>query len=870
MKKKGLYQPPQLALKLFRWYCRPDRLEELEGDLEEFFFLRKDQGAPLWKARLFFWWNVLRCYKTYSKSKTQNSMTFYPLFKSYFKLAMRHSWKNKWAVLINIAGLGVALSMCIFVYSLYAHNFEFDSFYENTDDVYRINSMTFENGQERRNEISPSPIEYTLRNDMSSVQQVSSYFDEYMSVKIGNDFFEQSIGIASSDFFEMFEMPLWYGSFSGFGEKPMIFLTKSTSKRYFGNEVALGKRLTLFITSTKKIEVEVGGVFERIPLNSSFGFNGIICLNDYLKGSNINMNDWKRRLYMSHYVRTEAANTNSIESRLNDYLPQQNEAHESLKMTRFELIPFKSPLHNDADMYRNNTNIRLGIEIYIIFTSLAFMIFLIACFNLANSSIAMIASRLKEIGIRKTLGSENKQILIQFLIEMGVVCLLSFIVALSMINFISNSIMGLFGETFMLQDISLKGVIFFIIGFLLFTTLCAGIMPALYAWKFQPIAIMRRSVKLRGVGWINKALTIAQYSFSIAVLSAAVSFASNEEFLDTLDLGYANDSIYTLELNDKELYPSIKQKIDQIPGVETVGTFSHLQKFGRSSRPGTVKIDTSSYQIRTYTTGTGYINFMELPITLGRTFVDGSSADQERSMIVNQEFVNQYFSGKNPINSEVEIAGERKVIIGVCSNIIHDVYADSEDEPSAFLYKETDKYPYLIAKVNIGDKAEIEKQFKTIWSEEVDRPYQGSWQKDLAYGSAVRDTTNLRIIFMAMAILGGFLSTAGIFSLSKLNVAKRKKEISVRKVLGSSLRQLLLIINKPFFIVLSISILFGCALGYIISDMVLGMVYRYYVDISPTTSLFSGLFIAFVAFAIIIASIWGAAKANPVVGLREE
>ncbi len=870
MKNKGLHRPPVLALKFFRWYCRSERLEELEGDLEEFFFLKIHNGSSVWKAQLFFWWNVLRCYRSYAKKKTQKTNTMYPLFKSYFKLAMRHSWKNKWSVMINIAGLGIALSMCIFVYSLYAHNIEFDSFYENTDDVYRVNSMTFENGQERRNELSPGPIDDKLRNEIAGVQQVSSYFDENMSVKIKNEYFDQSVGVASSDFFEMFRMPLWYGSFEEFGEKPVVYLTKRTAKKFFGNEVAIGEAMTLFITTTKKIEVVIGGVFERIPLNSSFSVDLIMNLDDYLATSGRDINDWDWHMYVSHYVRTDSKNIPSIEEHLDTYLPLQNEAHSALQMTAFDLIPFRSPIHNDVDMYRNNTNIRLGASIYVIFTSLALMIFLIACFNLANSSIAMIAKRLKEIGIRKTLGSENKQIMTQFLMEMGIICALAFVVGLAMSNFTSDSIMGLFGESFLLRDINLGGVIIFILAFLVFTTLVAGIMPALYAWKFQPVAIMRKSVKLRGVGWINKTLTVAQYSFSIAVLAAAISFSNNEQFLEDLDLGYANEDIYALELVDKTLYEPIKQKIDQIPGVETVGTFSHLQRFGRSSRRRTLKIDTASYEIRSYTAGSGYLELMELPMTLGRSFIEGSKTDQKHSIIVNQEFVRQFFKGENPINQEVKIEDEKKTIIGVYANIIHDVYIDAEDQPFIFMYKETNAYPYLIAKVRNADKNDIENQFKKIWNEEVERPYLGSWQKDLAYGSAVRDTTNLRIIFLAMAILGGFLSLAGIFSLSKLNVAKRIKEISIRKVLGSSIKQLLLTVNKSFFYVLSISLVLGCVLGFLISNAVLGLVYRYYVEVSPFTSLASGLLIGIVAAVILIFSVMASAKMNPVVGLRDD
>ncbi|MEO1256419.1 MAG: FtsX-like permease family protein, partial [Bacteroidota bacterium] len=362
-------------------------------------------------------------------------------------------------------------------------------------------------------------------------------------------------------------------------------------------------------------------------------------------------------------------------------------------------------------------------------------------------------------------------------------------------------------------------------------------MPALYAWRFQPADIVRKSVKLKGVSFINKVLTVAQYAFSIAVLSAAISFSNNQQFLDDLDVGYANEDVYALELQDQSVYPVVKQQIDQIAGVQTVGAQNHIQRFGRSSYRNLLDIDTASYEIHTYTLGDQYLDIMEIPITLGRDFISGSQSDQENSIIVNQEFVNQYFKEESPIDQVVKIDGKPRTIVGIYANLIHDVYNDAEDKPTAFMYAESDEYRYLIAKVDGLNKTKFEDLAKDIWSENVDSPYLGYWQKDLSYGSAVRDTENLRIIFLAMAILGGILSIAGIFSLSRLNVAKRLKEISIRKVLGSSFRQLLITINRSFIIILSISVIIGCMLGYFISDFVLGMVYEYYVDISPFTSL---------------------------------
>ncbi len=870
MTKKGLYQPPQMAIKLFRWYCRADRREELEGDLEEFFYLRKEHGEPLWKAQLFFWWNVLRCYKSYSKTKTQKTMTFYPLFKSYFKLAIRHSWKNKWSVLINIIGLGMALSMCIFVYSIFAYNIEFDTFYQDIDDVYRVHSMTFENGRERRNELSPGPLDFVLRNEISSVSQVASFLDESATIQINTDYFEERLGVVSSDFFEMFDTPLWYGSYASFGDQPSIYLSKEAAKRFFGNKVALDEKLTLFLSSATKLELTVAGVFERTPTNTSFDVSMVISEETYLQARERDKDDWNSLYYVSHFLRTNPENIPDIEKHLSQYLSQQNESHKTMKFSEFDLVPFLSPIQNQNDVYRSNSNRRLSPEPLIIFTVLATMIFLVACFNLANSSIAMIANRLKEIGIRKTLGSENHKILIQFLIEMGIVCCLSLIIGLSMVNAVSGFILGLFGASFPIQDVQLDGILIFLILFLLFTTLIAGLMPALYAWKFQPIAIMRKSVKLRGVGWINKTLTVAQYTFSIAVLSAAISFSNNAQFLEDLDPGYADDDIYVLEFDNKDYYIPVKEKVDQLAGVTTTGTHNHIQIMWMSGRTKLLEIDTSSYELKTFSVDESYLDLMEIPIINGRSFIQDSEAEANKSIIINQEFVKRYYAGNDPMGKSVKIAGIDKTIVGVIPNLIQDVYYDAEDRPYAFIPRKDDKYRYLVVKVESGDRRVFEDNVKQIWSESVEMPFQGSWQKDLAFGTAVKDSENLKLIFFWMAVLGCLLSIAGIFSLSKLNIAKKIKEISIRKVLGSSVKQLLLTINKPFIIILMISVIIGSTFGFLVSDGVLSMLYLYYQSVSPTTSLLIGLTIGLTAVLIITVSIISPARANPVSGLRQE
>ncbi len=790
------------------------------------------------------------------------------LFKSYFKLALRHSWKNRGPVSINVIGLGLALSMCIFVYMMYAYNMEFDTFYKNTESIYRLHAITEQNGVERRNEISPTALDDKLRNEISGISQVSSYFTEEITVKRGNDHFSENAGIVSADFPEMFELPLWYGSFADFGNQPIAYLSKRLAVKYFGDKAAIGERLTLFISGDNKLEVTVGGVFEKIPLNSSFRFGIMINQGDYLRILDVDVNDWSNGRFTGHYLNLSSQQKESVTAAINRHISIQNEGHKELKIKRFELVHFSSPLPSDLIKAARYVNRRLRPEGLIIFTTITLMVFLTACFNLANTSIALISRRIKEIGIRKTLGSGSKQILIQFLLEIGIVSFLAFMIAILMANLASSAITNRLGVSFLMQDVDLTGILLFIVAFLVFTTIVAGLLPALYAWKFQPVAIMRKSVKLKKVNWLNKILAIAQYGFTIAVLAAGITFSENSEYLNEMDLGYQDDQIIDLPMENKYLAP-IKREIDQLPGVITAGASNHIGNFGKYGERISVQVDTTQHEVRYYAVGQNYLDLMEVRIIAGRGFLESSKSDQG-TILINQEFARQHFSDQDPLNQVVKINGARKTIVGVTEDVIDDVVKAAELIPTVIALSSEEDFRHLIVKVKQGDILQVEDKLKTIWSNYIDQPYAGFLQKDFALGAAGEDSKALQKIFLAMAILSGFLSMVGVFSLAKLNVARCIKEISIRKVLGASMYELLLTINRPFTITLLVAMIAGSGLGYLITNGALSMMYKYHVEASLLTSFLCGLFTIALSLIMVAGVALVPANSNPVDGLRDE
>ncbi|MEQ9426459.1 MAG: FtsX-like permease family protein [Cyclobacteriaceae bacterium] len=859
-------EPPKLALRLFRWYCRPDRVEELEGDLTELYELRAAKTKNKWKVDLRFWWDVIRCFKSYSRKSRFFMNTSGALYKSYTKLAMRQMMKNKAPIIINIFGLGLALGFCITVYMIYAYNWEFDTHFK-LENVYRIHGMKTDDGILKRYESTPLPLEQALETEVAAVENVISYCANRGTIKLGDQYFDEYIGFAGDGFLKQFKMPLKYGSNTDL-KKNTIILTEELSMKLFDSESPIGEILSVYINN-HKVDVSVAGVFQKIPLNNSFLFNGLLSLDTFLDAHSIDPNDWSENKSFAQFVKISSSESKqTVEQHLQKYIPRQNEGLEHWKVERFELIPFVDPIMSDDQLSGRHVNSWVRPQAKIIFTVMAVLILFIACFNMANTTMALIAKRVKEIGVRKTLGSFNHQIFTQFLFEMMITMALSFVVALAMSNIIAKEIWGLFDVKFFLQDIGTGSVSIFIAIFLLFCTLITGLFPALYAWKFEPVSILNHKQSLKGVGILHKILSVAQYSFSIAVLVSGLAFMKNVDYLRTMDYGYDFEDTLILNVNDNSEFVALKSGLDKMPFSEY--SFGTINNIGGGPDRNIIEIDTLKVEVPSYYVGAQYLTNMKVDFVAGRDFISGSTNDSEGAIVVNSSFAREYLDSDNALNDIIKVAGKRMTIVGITDDVItEEVYEDYVPKPVLYNMVADSSLKSLVIKT-VGDKKEIESKVSSVWASTIDRPFNFRWQEDLAFGNSMQDSNRLKILFLWLAILGCVLSLIGIMSLASLNVAKKIKEISIRKVLGASLSQIMIGINKPFIRILGTSLVTGVLLGYLVADSILATIYKYYLDLTPLTGIPVGLFIVLAALVMTTLVVIKPATASPTKGLRTE
>ena len=790
---------------------------------------------------------------------------------NYLKVVIRNLYKNKIYILINITGMGIALAFCLTIYLVYAFNSEFDDYYKDVSDIVRVHEFKQNaSGEIQRFELAPIPMGPRVLGELTGVIGQTRYIEWGGNLKYEEEFFNESVAYVDSNFFDFFPIKLASGSASSIKNKNTIFLTKERARKFFGDDPALNKTLTLHWPGKRSVELVVAGVFERIPLNSSFDFDALTSIDHFLYGNDINPVDWTPWQQVTLFLRlNKGVDKEEVQDQLPRYVTIQNNARDEWKVSEFQLVDFKDDqILNWSEISGSNANLRLGSEPLIVFYTLAMLVLLIACFNLANTSMALMATRVREIGVRKVMGGGTLQVFSQFILEVSVTSFLAILLGMAIFNWMADWFYALWNAPIQFGDFSkLNFLVAFLLLFL-FTTIVSGLYPALYSRRFNPSDIFRNQVKLKGSSFTSKVLNALQFTISIILLVAGVVFSQNANFLKDLDVGYSTKNLIMVNVNDSREYNLLRDKVqNQTDILDYTGTNDH---FGWSYEDTNLVLDSGNVEIRSYRVGDQYLDLVEAKLLQGRMFYKDNATDYSEAVIVNEEYLKR-FNIDEPIGEMVNLVDGRRYIVGVMQDVIRDVYSDAIKVPEIYIPVNGDEYEILIVRARGENEQQAFGLLEEIWKEIIpDRPFTGRFQNDLGFGMAMKDNNNLRQIFLALAVLGGLLSLTGIFSLSSLNVTKRFKEIGIRKVMGASSRNILVQLNRAFLWTMLFASLLGIIFGYIITNGILGLIYSHHVEVGIPTLVLGSISVLLVALITTSATIISAANTNPAYILRDE
>ena len=682
--------------------------------------------------------------------------------------------------------------------------------------------------------------------------------------------FNQSIGYADTSFFKLFPLKLKSGHSASKLNSNKIYLTEELAKKYFADANPVNEVMTIHYGAQRYVDFTVAGVFERIPLNSSFIFDALVSFDHFLYGREIKADDWSPWQQVSVVFKLSSPEViDQLNQSIKKYVAIQNDAREEWKVSDYQLINF-----NKADMLYQGfiegtqANLRLRPEVLLVFTTLAILILLIVSFNLANTAMALMARRFKEIGVRKAMGGGSRHIFTQFMFEMSWTSFLGLILGIALFHWISQGFFAIWDIPYETSDVSFFRLVLAFVGLFILASIVSGLSPSFYSRKLNPTSIFQKQVRMKQSNNLSRVLISLQFAISLTLIIAGIVFTRNAEFLKMLDMGYDKDSVISIRVDNEAEFNGMKNKIAQHSSISAFGaTNNHI---GWSYEDSYLVSDTGKLEIKTLYVGRNYLELLNVKLLEGRHFNFDQSTDFTENVLVNQSYVDQ-FNIENPIGKLVNLEGNKKYIIGVTSDIIDHVYQDFEAEPKIYLAAEDKDCKTLIVKTNPGMKDEAFEYLASSWKDVIsDRPFTGRFQDDMVLSYALQDNNNMKTIFFYMAILGGVLSITGIFALSSLNVSRRIKEIGIRKVLGASTQRIILLLNKEFAITMLIAVIIGSVLGVILTNQLLGFIYKFHISVGVITILISTLIIVIAALLTTSSTIYSAANTNPSETLRDE
>ncbi len=806
------------------------------------------------------------------------------MFKNYLKIALRNLFKQKSFSFINIAGLSIGIACSILIFLWVQDELSFDRFNKNANNLYRI--INYNGEFENRGAGTPAPLGPALKQEMPEVVNYTRFAPVPKIVLSKEDkmFYEERLVLADSSIFNMFTFPFLKGNpKTALSSTDKMVITESMAKKYFGEEDPMGK--TIIIEGGG--EALISGVVKDIPKNSHIQFDFLISFQ-LLYEDRIFGTQWGDFNFTT-YVQLER---NSRVEHLNENVTEIARAHNCPQVKWGNLKFYLQPL---TDVHLDAGTAPSGVEIvapggdtkYVyIFSLIAVFILFIACVNFMNLSTARATNRIKEIGMRKTIGANRFQLIVQFLGESFLVTVIAGLIALLLIELFLPSFNQLSGKQLNLHLLEYKMVI--ILGaIIIFTALVSGSYPALYLSNFSPISILKgssffrtktgnRSIKISDSAGFRKVLVVLQFSLSIGLIFGTAVIYQQLQFMRNKKLGFDKENIVMLPARGNFLlkYNVIKNELTRNPNILAVTAKDWMQF---RSQKNTNDFDWEGKQDNYEVMMThvkveyDYFDVMNVEFVEGRNFSKDFKTDATEAFILNEEAVRR--TGlESPVGKSFRLYDKKGYIIGV----IKDVYFGSLHQtvnPQVFhvlanMYHAWG-YGAILVKINGQKPEQTLSTIESYWNKmNPTAPFEYHFL-DETYDNLYKSEKRLNIIFNYFTGLAIFISCLGLFGLTLFTANKRTKEIGIRKVLGASVSNIVGLLSFQFVKWVLVANLIALPVGYYVMNLWLQN-FAYRIGLSVWTCVLAGLVALLIAILTVSYQSIKAAAANPVESLRYE
>lgn len=784
---------------------------------------------------------------------------------NHLKIAFRALLRNQVYSFINIGGLAIGITTCILLILWATDELSYDRFHKKADSIHKVIANFDNSGKRVIWTTTPAPVATFGKAAIPAIDDAVRIKNDWISVRSA-DATDVLTGVTAAyvdrSFFNVFDFDMinWNPG-NPFPDNKSVIIAQSLAERLFGQELAIGKGVVV----GEKDEFIVRGVMRDMPQNSSirvevlFPFTILIDnyeKNDYWKTLETNWGNYNYSTYL-------LLHPNSVLSEVAAELTGIHRKNQAESGVSYTLQPLTKLHLYGADLSEQR------IQIVRIFLIVAVLILLIACINYINLATARATERAREIGVRKSVGASRQKLVTQFLVESGVVSLIALLLALLMIQLVMPLFNGLAGKELQFNLLDNRNLLM-VGGVLIIAWLIAGLYPALLLSSFNPIKAIRGKLLLSGGNsFFRKALVVVQFTLSIGIIAGTLLIQKQMDFIRNKHLGFDKENIFTFWMEDEmtSRIETIRTELEKHPGIEHVTAASQriwqlANATGDTDWEG--KDPQTAFMIKPLNVLENFKDALGLELVEGRWF-SGDRADSA-SYILNETAVSA--AGiEDPIGKSFTLWETKGTIIGVVRDF-HHTSVHQKIEPTVFIHwRNWHNLAYV--KVNGHDTQGAIEATEKLWKQYNPKfPFNYTFL-DADYDSMYRNEQRTGKVFAGFSIVAIIISCLGLFGLAAFTASQRTKEIGVRKVLGATVNQIVMLLSKDFLRLVVIAFVISVPLAWLgMQTWLQGFAYK--VSMDWTVFALAGGMALVIAFITMSFQTLRAGTHNPVDALRNE
>lgn len=785
------------------------------------------------------------------------------------RTTLRQMARSKSYTAINITGLAIGLAACFLIFIWVRDELRYDRFHANADRIYRVLWEARYGDNEWKIPLGPVPVAETLKREFPEVEQAAQLYQGGFTLKQGQDYVrEQSVLFIDEGFFDVFSLEFVEGSPEGALQEPgAILLTEEAARRYFGEQNPLGRQLV----RNDGESYQVKGVVKAFPRQSHIQFDFLASIQG-LPRVKERAEHWGSATVYNYFLLRPEADIKALEEKWQAYIDENIAGEEMREGNNYTRFPFQAltDIHLNSKLeYELSPNGNMGY-VYI-FSVVALFILVLACINFINLSTARSLTRSREVGVRKVLGSNRRQLFWQFFGESFLYVLLAIGLSLVIARGALPWFNRLAGKELSLSFLQSPFLWLLLAGLAVLATLLSGALPALFMASFRPVkALKGELVESAGQGWLRKGLVASQFCISIVLIIGALSVDSQLRFMQNRRLGFDKEQVLVINRAQAlgERYEVFFEQLNDMQAVKAASAALFLpgKEFDSTvfepEQPSNYKVTSLSYTF----IDPHFVDALKLNMAAGRDFQPELATDSA-AVLINQAAARK-LGWEEPLGKTLAMGGgEPSRVIGVVEDF-HFRSLHHEIEPIVMLMASWN-LPHIAVRLNAGDMGGHIQALRAAWEEFVpDTPFDYTFLSE-DYARLYDSEQRMARVFTVFSVLAIFIACLGLFGLAAFMAVRRTKEIGIRRILGATVAGIVGLLSRDFLKLVFFALLIAAPIAwYGMNKWLQGFAYR--VELQWWIFVVAGLIAAVLAFLTVAYQSIKVATGDPAEALRTE